>query len=174
MKSNYDIPKPTDRDYTDDEKELLKEIQRFSTERHRAEKALDNSYSHYRQVCNKYKNKPITPEPPFFVRGNTHPDPEEYRRLLHQAAKHREDTGQEEKIFHINLIDQRDMEAHRAHMINAQRVDMLRELIKKNDRLLKSKSIQKSDESDEFRKKKPAKKSAKRKPKKVVKKCKCN
>lgn len=167
-------PKPTNRDYTDDEIELVNEIQRLDAEYHRAERALDDAYSHYRQVSNKYKHKPITPEPPFFVRGNTHPDPKEYRRLLRQAAKHREDTGQEEKIRHGNLIDQKDMESHRAHMNRDQRIDMLRDLIQENDRLLKSNPTIRFDEVDEFRKKKSSKAKPKRKPvKKAVKKCRC-
>lgn len=131
-------PKPKGRPYTPEERNLAEEIQHFDTEYHRADKAWKDAYAHYMQVCRKYKNKPITPEPPFFVRGNTHPDPVEYRKLLKQEKQHRADTGQDEKLAHIRIIDLKETERHRAGMCRDQRIEMLRDLIKKNDRSLKS------------------------------------
>jgi|WetSurMetagenome_2_1015567.scaffolds.fasta_scaffold88152_1 hypothetical protein len=143
----YAVPKPVGRKYTEQEQELADEIEHYNAEFHRGERAEEDAYGHFRQISNKYRNKPVTPEPPFFVRGNTHPDPEEYKRLLRQEAQHDKETGREEILKHMSLMDQRDTETHRAHMNRAVRIDMLKELIKKNDRLFKA------DELEEDRKK---------------------
>jgi len=138
MKYNrYATPKPTGRHYTDQEQELAQEIEKLRASKKRAEKGMSDAQSHYQQISKKFKNKPVTPEPPHFVRGNTHPDPVEYRRLLNQAAKHRADTGQDEKIKQNFRVDEWDTRILNAHLCLCQRIDTLKELIQKNDRASK-------------------------------------
>jgi hypothetical protein len=142
MKYNrYTTPKPHGRPYTDPEQKLAKEIDELREEKARAKRSMHDAQLHYNQSMKKYSRMPNYPKREFFVRGNTHPDPEAYKELVRKDKLYdaRVKPIQDELRALHNTIDNRDTDMMRAHLGMCSRIDILGNMIKKNDKILKEK-----------------------------------
>lgn len=137
MIDKYLTPKPIGRDYTEQELKLVEKIEKSRVERDRAKRIIKDAYSLYGQVQRKYEHKAITVKPAVFDKNTM--DLADYYKLTQQEERHRKDTGQDELLKHRNLISEKETAEHCAYLDLCNKIEMLKELIKNNDHLLKSK-----------------------------------